>query len=250
MKNVMKTLLIFTASLILIALLKFNRASAGDDGGSGAISPPENGTLSRPRFPRDFQWEGRYIVSDLVPPVDVPFTWQGDDGDGQMTAGSEQDPIHFTNLILNDELYTKTYKWPRKVPPLSDACVCLGRFTLETLNACLGSSRYVGTEILQDERPRRVHHFRIAVVLRVKPLLLPPFTIPFMEGDFYVDEKDSSKFWKVLHFGYQNLLDPALDEWIVLQKFKDTAGMVAPPDDCLSAKCPDQDAFPRGFVCK
>jgi len=62
--------------------------------------------------------------------------------------------------------------------------------------------------------------------------------------------KDSSKFWKVLHFGYQNLLDPALDEWIVMRKFKDTAGEVTVPDDCISATCPDRDAFPPGIFCK
>jgi len=244
----MKTpLLIFTASLALIAIPNFNRASAGDDGGTGGISPAGNGTLSSPQFPRDFQWEGRYIVSDLD--VDVPFSWQGNDGNGQMIAGGEQDPIYFTNLLWNDKLYTKTYKWPSTVPPASDECVCLGTFTLEQLNACLSSSRYVGTEILQDKRPRRVHHFRIAVVVPVSP---PPhpFTIALMEGDVYVDEEDSSKFWKVLHFGYQNILDPALDEWIVMQKFKATPGEVTVPDDCNPATCPNRAAFSPSWVCK
>jgi len=197
----MKMLLfILTASLALIMVPNFDHASAGDDGGRGGIAPPEKGTPFPPQFPRDFQWKGRYIVRDLVPPVDVPFTWQGNDGIGQMIAGgeSEEYPIYFTNLLYDGELYTKTYRWPKTVPPASNACDCLGRLTLDTLNACLGSSRYVGTEILQDKRPRRVHHFRIAVVLRVEPPQpLLPFSIPFMEGDFYVDEKDSSKFWKI-----------------------------------------------------
>jgi hypothetical protein len=71
-----------------------------------------------------------------------------------------------------------------------------------------------------------------------------------MEGDFYVDQEDSSKFWKVLHFGLQNLLDPALDEWAVMQKFKDTAGEVTFPAECIG-KCKNDDpAFPPGFFCK
>jgi len=170
--------------------------------------------------------------------------WQRSDD-----RGGDEYPIHFTNLLYDGELYTKTYEWPCTIPPASDKCVCLGRFSLEKLNACLDSSRYVGAEVLKDKKSRRVNHFRIAVVF---PVLPPPdpFTIPIMEGDFYVDENDSSKFWKVLHFGYQNLLDPALDEWIVMQKFKDTAAELRPPDDCNPAECPDRDAFPAGFFCK
>jgi hypothetical protein len=241
--------LILISTLALIVVPNFDRARASDDGGLEEIARPDNQTPAPPQLPRNFQWKGRYIVSDLVPPVDVPFTLQGNDGNGQMTAGGEEDPIHFTNLLYDGELYTKTYQWPCSVPPESDKCVCLGRFTLDKLNACLRSSRYVGAEILKDKRSRHVNHFRISVVF---PIIPPPdtFTSPIMEGDFYVDENDSSKFWKVLHFGLQNLLDPALDEWIVMQKFKDTAGEITPPEDCDPKSCPDRDAFPASFVCK
>jgi len=180
--------LILIAGVALIMVPNLDRAHADDDGGRGGIASPEKRTPLPPRLPRDFQWKGRYIVPDLVPPVDVPFTWQGNDDIGQMIAGGEEYRIHFTNLIYNDELYTKTYRWPDTIPPASDKCVCLGRFTLDKLNACLSSSRYVGAEILNDGGPRRVHHFRVAVVL---PLFPPPntFTIPLMEADFYVDER-------------------------------------------------------------
>lgn len=50
-----------------------------------------------PRLPRDFRGRGRWIVRDLD--ITVPFTWEGKDGDSQMTAGGPQYPIWFTNLI-------------------------------------------------------------------------------------------------------------------------------------------------------
>lgn len=196
------------------------------DAPSGATEPP-----LPPRLPRDFQWEGRYIVRDLG--VDVPFTWHGRDGNLQMIAGgAPADPIHFTNVLFDGWLYTLTYRWPDTVePPPDPKCVCLGRLTLDTLNACLATSRYVGTEILRDER-LNVHHFRVSVVLGEPGLKPDAFRLPIMQGDFYVDRGDSSKLWKVLHYGLQNLLDPALDEWIVMHRFRETAGEVALPAGC------------------
>jgi len=246
---------ILVASLALIAVHNSDRAFAADDGCEGETAMQVNEAPPPPEFPRDFQWKGRWVVKDLVPPVDVPFTWNGNNGSGQMTAGSYKYPIYFTNLIYDNKLYTKTYKWPDVVPPVPKTCVCLGGLTLGKVNACLSSSRYVGEETLEDETPRCVNHFRVAVVLPVLPppsfpFKNAPFTIPLMEGDFYVDKEDSSKFWKVLHFGFQNLFDPALDEWAVMQKFDDNAGRVTLPSDCRSAKCPDGDAFPPGFFCK
>nr|WSX53412.1 hypothetical protein OG409_33525 [Streptomyces sp. NBC_00974] len=38
--------------------------------------------------------------------ITVPFTWEGRDGDSQMTAGGPQYPIWFTNLIHHGTLYT------------------------------------------------------------------------------------------------------------------------------------------------
>ena len=147
----MRTLVISAALLALAAF-------AGCNASSTATDPP-----APPQLPRDFQWEGRWIVSDLG--IDVPFTWQGSGGNVQMIAGAEGDPIHFTNLIYDDQLYTLTYEWPDTVPPLpSDDCVCLGRLTLDELNRCLSSSRYVGAEILKEGEPRHVHHFRVSVV--------------------------------------------------------------------------------------
>ena len=65
-----------------------------------------------------------------------------------------------------------------------------------------------------------------------------PFRTPIMLGDFYVDQEDSSKFWEVLHFGYHNLYDPALDEWIAIDKFEDTPGEVTLPAECKTVECP------------
>jgi hypothetical protein len=247
-----KTILfILIVGLILVAV--HNAPVLADDDACGTatttVPPP-------PQFPTNFQWQGRWVVKDLNPPADVPFAWMGNNGNGQMTAGGPGYPIYFTNLIYNNKLYTKTYKWPGVVPPASNACVCLGTLTPETLNACLGSSRYVGEEILENETPQCVNHFRLSVVLPVVPpppkfpFYISPLTIPLMEGDFYVDSQDSTKFWKVLHFGFQNVLDPAMDEWAVLQTFDDSAGQITLPDDCKCAKCPDGPALPKGAVCK
>ena len=255
LKILKKRFFILIAGLVLIAAHSLDRAFAADDGCADNTATLVNGTPPPPQFPRNFQWEGRWVVKDLVPPVDVPFTWQGNNGSGQMTAGGPNYPVYFTNLIYNNKLYTKTYKWPGVVPPGADTCVCLGGLTLSKLNACLGSSRYVGEEILEDQVPRCVNHFRVGVVLPVTPpprfpFYNPPFTIPIMEGDFYVDQQDSTKFWKVLHFGFQNVLDPALDEWAVMETFDDTAGQLTLPPDCRLARCPRGDAFPPGFICK
>lgn len=204
-----------------------------------------------PQIPRNFQWEGRWIVSDLG--VDVHFTWQGNDGNLQMIAGSDAEEIHFTNLIYNGFLYTLTYKWPGVVPPNCPECVCLGRLTLDELNLCLQSSRYVDTVMLMNNgtetRRQFAHHFRVAVVVPVAP---PPnpFTFAVMEGDFFVDRNDSSKVWKLQHFGYQNVLDPALDEWMEIDRFSDTPGNVTLPLSCLFAPCKQGPAFPPGFFCK
>ncbi len=212
--------------LALLALALFIAC----DSSTNATGPPP-----APQLPRDFQWEGRWVVSDLG--VNVPFTWQGNDGDVQMIAGGEEHEIYFTNVIYDGYLYTLTYKWPEIVPPRpDDDCVCLGQFDLDVLNACLAKSRYVGAEILEETEPRSVHHFRIGVVLEFTPPPMPD-RFALMTGDFYVDQEDSTKFWKVLHFGYQNLLDPALDEWAVMDKFEDTPGEVTLPAECETVTC-------------
>ena len=66
-----------------------------------------------------------------------------------------------------------------------------------------------------------MNHFRVGVLFGDTETGPDAFRAPIMEGDFYVDEKNSSEFWKVLHFGFQNLLDPALDEWAVMEKLDD-----------------------------
>lgn len=197
-------------------------------------------TPKRPMLPRNFRWKGRYIVRDLIDPatgkvgVDVPFTWHGNNGDIQMIAGSEKHPIYFTNFIYDNQLYTYTYKWPglqeEFLPPL-EPCDPLFEFSLEDLNALLAASSYVGAEILKEKSRRHVHHFRLPIVLpRCPPGFY--FRIPILLGDIYVDQKDSSKIWKLLHFGFQNIYDPNLDEWIVINKFEDCPGEIVLPEAC------------------
>ncbi len=102
----------------------------------------------------------------------------------------------------------------------------------------------MGAETLQDAKPRKVHHFRVGVVFEPGPELIPAIPgipqvrIPIMSGDLYVDRKDPTKFWKVLQFGLQNLYDANLDEWIVIDSSKPSAGKVTLPDECASAPVP------------
>ncbi len=188
-----------------------------------------------PRLPRNFSGHGRYIVPDLR--VDVPFTWQGRNGNSQMIAGGWGSPIYFTNLIYGGNLYTLTYKWPVKEPEgqFDDQCIQFEGVSLELLNSLLRDpsvTSYAGAEILIGEKPQYVEHFRFHLVAPEKP---PGkyARVPIAMADFYVDEKDSSKIWKVLHFGLQNLLDPNLDEWISMDTFKPDAGQVSLPEECL-----------------
>lgn len=198
---------------------------------------------SPPQLPRNFRWEGRYVVSDLIDPetgqmgINVPFTWHGNDGNIQMIAGSEKHPIYFTNLIYNNHLYTYTYKWPglqpEFLPPL-EPCKPLIEFSLEDLNAFLATSRFVGPVILEDNKCRHVNHFRVGIVLPHFPSgFYPRFAISL--ADIFVDQNDPSKFWQVLHFGYQNIYDPELDEWIFINKMEDRPGKIKLPPVCLGS---------------
>lgn len=181
-----------------------------------------------PRLPHNFSWCGHYFVPDLN--LDVPFIWNGNNGNVQMIAGGPDFPIFFTNLIFNGFLYTLTYKWPGLTG--KQKCIKLFPFTIDDLNTIFASSSFVGPEILkQNKKCIYVNHFRLSIALP----RLPPgnhFRLPITSADIYVDINDSSKIWKILHFGFQNLLDPNLDEWIIINKFKNIAGDVILPPEC------------------
>jgi hypothetical protein len=149
-----------------------------------------------------------------------------------MVAGGRKYPIWFTNLIYHSTLYTLTYKWPNIPLNSLDCSKIPGIFNRRILNKRLDTSRYVGREILQ-RRPRRfVNHWRVGIVLPQ----LPPgqnFRIPIALGDIYVDQRDRNTFWRVLHFGFQNLFDPELDEWMAMRTFVPRrAGKVRLPKRC------------------
>ena len=121
---------------------------------------PEPREPRPPLLPADFQGTGRYIVRDLG--IDVPFSWQGRDGNSQMTAGGPEHPIWFTNLIYENTLYTLTYRWPNipLFPPR--ACSKIpGFFNRQIFNDKLKTARYVGPEILQGDQDRHVDHWRV-----------------------------------------------------------------------------------------
>jgi hypothetical protein len=208
------------------ALLRMAPAAGGGSGGPFDVEQPRP-----PQLPADFQGKGRYTVRDLG--IDVPFTWEGKDGDSQMIAGGEEYPIWFTNLIYHNTLYTLTYKWPNI--PLDPPRPCdkiPGFFNRHLLNERLKTARFVGPEILHDDQDRHVDHWRVGVVAGdTRPGLFP--RLPIALGDVYVDQKDRSQWWQVLQFGLQNLFDPELDEWFRMTTFNQRPGKVT-----LPARCP------------
>ncbi|MEW2381319.1 hypothetical protein AB0873_04390 [Micromonospora sp. NPDC047707] len=198
--------------------------AAAEDATSAALEEPRP-----PRLPADFHGAGRYIVRDLG--IDVPFTWEGRNGDSQMIAGGPQYPIWFTNLIYRDTLYTLTYKWPNIPLEPPQPCHRVGFFNRHMFNDLLKTARFVGPEILQGHHDRHVHHWRVGVVAgSTQPGVFP--RIPLALGDVYVDQRDPSRWRQVLHFGIQNLYDPALDEWFTMDTFRHLPGQVTLPDRC------------------
>ncbi|MER5404328.1 hypothetical protein [Streptomyces sp. NPDC002769] len=193
-----------------------------------AAKRPGSPTPRPPRLPRDFRGKGKWVVRDLG--ITVPFTWEGRDGDSQMIAGGPQYPIWFTNLIHHGTLYTLTYKWPGLT---EHPCSQIPGFDLDQLNQAFRGARFVGREILQRSPNRYVNHWRVGVVLPERP---PGnyLRFPLALGDIYVDQKDPGTFWQVLQFGVQNLYDPQLDEWLVMDTFAHRPGTVRLPPRCSS----------------
>ena len=199
-----------------------------------SLTPDRTDWPAPPRIPADFTWSGRYLVPDLG--IGVPFTWHGDGGDVQMVAGGPGEPIHFTNVIAGGELYTLTYEWP-DIPRMP--CSHVGAFTVDDLNAGFAEASYVGRVTLHRDVDHEVHHFRSVDVLELPPGLLDglegvTLRMPVMAGDIYVDVDDASRLRQLLHFGLQNLYDPNLDEWIVIDSHSNAAGAVALPEECTA----------------
>lgn len=237
--------------LIAIVLLSTVACSGGDNSSaedSDATGPPTSSSAvdeqtqfdpMPPELPDDFSWTGRYLVPDLD--VDVPFTWNGRDGDFQMIAGGEDEVIHFTNLIYEGELYTLTYDWPDVA---RGPCSHVGPFTVSEFNEGLTQASYVGRETLHGEPDRMVHHYRSTAVLELPAGIVPELDditelrLPLMAGDVYVDADDHTTFRMVLHFGLQNLYDPDLDEWFVVDDTEPVASEVVLPEECAAASAP------------
>ncbi|MFI6263368.1 hypothetical protein [Micromonospora sp. NPDC051006] len=200
-----------------------------ESGGTAHGKPPGPEEPRPPLLPADFRGTGRYIVRDLG--IDVPFTWQGRNGDSQMIAGGPEHPIWFTNLIYRNTLYTLTYKWPNIPLDPPRPCDRVGFFNRQMFNDLLKTARFVGPEILQGKPDRRVDHWRVGVVGGfTQPGEV--FRFPIALGDVYVDQRNPSQWWQVLQFGFQNLFDPALDEWFTMRTFAHQPGQVTLPDRC------------------
>lgn len=194
-----------------------------------SAAPPEP-----PRIPEDFTATGRYLVPDLG--IDVPFRWEGGDGNSRMVAGGRDHPIWFENLVHGapgepKRLYTVTHRWPGVVQAVPCGAIP-GDFDRGTLNAWFERASFVGREVLvKGKRRRHVNHWRVTGVFPA----LPPgnfLRLPIAMADIYVDRSDPAKIWKVLHFGVQNLYDPELDEWFELDRFSRRPAKVSLPSGC------------------
>jgi hypothetical protein len=204
-----------------------------------------------PRLPRNFHWSGRYVVPDLN--ITVPFVWNGRNGDTQMIAGDINYPIWFTNFIIKNCIYTYTFKWPgltHQFLPGCSKCEPLPfSLYIDDLNTLLASSSFVCPEILEvDHKCIKVNHFRLSIVLQLLnpgPGAYP--RLPITSADIYVERTDSTRFVKILHFGLQNLYDPNLDEWIILDNLEDCPGDICIPNickPCPNPPCPSSDNSP------
>ena len=199
----------------------------------GATARSASPAPEPPRLPKNFDASGRYLVPDLG--INVPFTFRGSNGNIKMVAGGRDDPIWFMNVIYGrpgraKQLYTVTYRWPGVVQNVPCGAIP-GAFSRQTLNSWLARSSFVGKEILQDNPRRSVNHWRITAVFPA----LPPgnfVRLPIALGDIYVDRKNPATWWKVLHFGFQNLYDPEFDEWFELDTFRHRPGKVTLPKGC------------------
>jgi hypothetical protein len=220
------------AGLTVAAVVMPGRAGAGPPGRStlaGVTRPATPATPRPPVLPASFQGTGRYIVRDLN--VNVPFSWQGRNGNSQMIAGGPQYPIWFTNLIYRNTLYTLTYKWPNIPLNRNRRCDKIESFGRQTLNSLLKTSRFVGPEILQGVPDRHVDHWRVGVVAgSTRPGKAG--RLPIALGDIYVGQTDPGQWWQVLQFGLQNLFDPQLDEWFTMTTFSRRPGRVTLPVNC------------------
>lgn len=236
--------LLRTVVLGLVLVVALTGCAGGSDAGADGEKIADVGQASDradspepPRIPDDFTWTGRYAVPDLD--LEVPFTWQGRDGDFQMVAGGKKHPIHFTNVIHEGQLYTLTYRWP-DVP--RQACSHVGAFTLDALNEGFAEASFAGRETLhRGDADLEVNHFRSVGVIDLPPGMIEgmeeglPLRIPLMAGDIYVDAEDGSKLRQLLHFGLQNLYDPNLDEWILIDEIDDAPGKVSLPGECVES---------------
>jgi hypothetical protein len=196
--------------------------------------------IKPPQLRPNFIWHGQYIVSDLFDPrtgkkgITVPMSWQGNNGNIQITAGNGDTPIYFTNLIYNNQLFTYTYKWPHLqapfLPPLESTCPVLEEFSLGDFNAILATSRFVGPATINGHC---TNHFRCSIVFPINP---PGFyfRFPFALIDIFSDPHDPTKWYQVLHFGLQNIYDPALDEWIQVREFSFCPGVIIPLPPCTT----------------
>jgi hypothetical protein len=204
-------------------------------GAAAAATTASKAAPKPPQLPRNFHGTGTYFVPELD--AEVPFTWDARDGNMQMTAGGPDDPIWFTNVIDDGTLYTLTYTWPGidRRP-----CSRVGPYTLAEFNQGLAKASFVGPEILLTPTRRNVDHWRAGVAYDLPPGVVPSFgggvqvRIPVLQGDVYVDRRDHTKVWQVLHFGIQNLYATDLDEWIVMDDFRRGAGKVELPEECAA----------------
>lgn len=221
------------AATLLLGVIGCAPSPSSDIRDSRSSSSEDLSSPQPPQIPDDFSWSGRYVVPDLD--IETPFHWFGADGDFQMIAGGADEPIHFSNLIVDGQLYTVTYTWPG-VPRMP--CSHVGAFTLSELNEGFAEASFVGAETLHRDTDFAVNHFRSVGVIELPEGVTDglPLRVPLMAGDIYVDADNSSQVRQLLHFGVQNLYDPNLDEWILIDSADEEPRTIALPEECAAVR--------------
>ena len=223
---------IAAAAVILLVAVVEAPATAADRSANAERARPQD--PAPPRLPANFRARGRWVVRSLG--ITVPFTWRSENGNSRMVAGGKHYPIWFTNLIYHNRLYTLTYKWPGpRRPPLHAVPRLLYAEACST-RPCAGRGSSAARSCRADP-DRRVNHWRIGVVLPEAP---PGnhLRFPIALADVYVGQGNRSRWWQLLQFGVQNLFDPELDEWGMLDRFRLEPAPVSLPNRCPPPSTP------------
>ena len=223
---------IAAAALMLLVAVVEAPATAADGSANAERARPQD--PAPPRLPANFRARGRWVVRSLG--ITVPFTWRSENGNSRMVAGGKHYPIWFVNLIYHNRLYTLTYKWPG----VDDhRCVLFpGYFTRQ--HAQRGPAR------IAVRRPRGpAGQTRTAASTTGGSASSSPSCRRATTSGSRSRSPTSTSGRATGRAGgscsssaFQNLFDPELDEWGMLDRFRLEPAPVSLPNRCPPPSTP------------